>query len=84
MLSGPSKAQTLASDPKGQALEPHKWLVHVGSSPRKDFLGFQDFLSKCGPRTSSVSPTWELAEVQTQGPAPNLLAQKLFFHHLHK
>ena len=30
MLSGPSKAQTLASDPRGQALEPHKWLVHVG------------------------------------------------------
>ena len=78
MLSGPSKAQTLASDPRGQALEPHKWLVHVGSSPRKDFLGFQDSLPKCGPRTSSISPTWELAECRSKAPPPTCWPSSCF------
>ena len=78
MLSGPSKAQTLASDPRGQALEPPKWLVHVGSSPRKDFLGFQDSLPKCGPRTSSISPPWELAECRSKAPPPTCWPRSCF------
>lgn len=52
--------------------------------PERTSWAFKTFFYQCGPQTSSISPTWELAEVQIQGSTPNLLAQKLFFHHLHK